>query len=125
MTEEEALDLEPGDEVEVLLRGGPGRGHWAPARVLYTRDFRGLKGLPSARQHVCVRVRAAPGTPTPPGVRITNHRSFESPRVRLPLTRLDPVPANVYADFLEEHGHAEAAALLRKAFPLADGRAPG
>jgi hypothetical protein len=36
----------------------------------------------------------------------------------------EPVAANVYADFLEENGHPEAAALLRKSFPLADGR-PG
>jgi uncharacterized protein (TIGR02996 family) len=34
----------------------------------------------------------------------------------------EPVAANVYADFLEEHGHPEAAALLRKSFPLADGK---
>jgi hypothetical protein len=125
MTDEEAQGLKEGDEVEVLLRGGPRKGRWVRARVLYARDYRGLKDLPSARRHVCVRVKATTGTPTPPGVRIISHRSFESPRVRLPLTRLDPVPANVYSDWLEEHGHAEAAGLLRKAFPLADGRAPG
>lgn len=31
---------------------------------------------------------------------------------------IDPVPANIYADFLEDHGFPEAAAKLREAFPL-------
>lgn len=31
---------------------------------------------------------------------------------------LDPAPANVYADWLEDHGEYKAAAMLRKAFPL-------
>jgi hypothetical protein len=30
----------------------------------------------------------------------------------------NPVPANVYADFLDERGESRAAALLREAFPL-------
>jgi hypothetical protein len=34
------------------------------------------------------------------------------------LEKHDPGTANVFADFLEEHGHFEAAAVLRKAFPL-------
>lgn len=34
---------------------------------------------------------------------------------------LDPLPANVYADWLEEHGEGAAAAKLRAAFPLDDG----
>jgi hypothetical protein len=37
----------------------------------------------------------------------------------------DPVTANVFADFLEENGEARAAALLRSAFPLADGKDGG
>lgn len=33
----------------------------------------------------------------------------------------DPTTANVFADFLEEHGYAEAADLLRKNFPIYTG----
>lgn len=38
------------------------------------------------------------------------------------IPRHQPDAANVYADFLEEAGEPRAAALLRQAFPLADGR---
>lgn len=37
------------------------------------------------------------------------------------ITFRDPVTANVYADFLDEHGEHKAAALLRSAFPIAIG----
>lgn len=37
--------------------------------------------------------------------------------------KLDSLPANVYADWLDEHGESRAAAKLRVAFPLDDGRA--
>lgn len=36
-----------------------------------------------------------------------------------PQTVPDPLSANVYADWLEEHGEEKAAEMLRAAFPLA------
>jgi hypothetical protein len=44
-----------------------------------------------------------------------------SDSLRLPQ-HLDPVPANIYADWLDEHGEYRAATMLREAFPLADGK---
>lgn len=41
--------------------------------------------------------------------------------LRRPDRGYDHVVANVYADFLEEHGHTQAADLLRQYFPLHDG----
>lgn len=35
-----------------------------------------------------------------------------------PVTAVDPLSANVYADWLEENGEASAAMKLRKAFPI-------
>jgi FAD/FMN-containing dehydrogenase len=107
MTDEQAARLREGDTVLALVRG-----EWRPEQVVYIKTW--------GRKRVVTFVRTRQPGLTPSG------------RLRELLRRLPrdlchshdyaPEPANVYADFLEEHGHPEAADLLRKSFPLADGR---
>jgi hypothetical protein len=104
-------DLKEGDEVEVrfgrervrcLVAGGTyvlavRRGRWT---VLLRR-----KGFDGAGKRFPV---------------------FRRPAAEARLVRkYDPVRGNIYADYLEEHGFAEAADALRAAFPLAGGEGPG
>lgn len=51
--------------------------------------------------------------------------SYHTPPCRLRRRPdLPPAPANVYADWLEDHGQHEAARMLREAFPLGDSPTP-
>jgi hypothetical protein len=118
MTEAEALALAPGTLVEVKLRAGPEKGRWVLMRIerVYKIDShrRGRRG---------VRVWVGDGlgtSQTTSGRKRHALPNLPASRVRLPaaLPPLDPLPANVYADWLEEHGEHRAAALLREAFPL-------
>jgi hypothetical protein len=103
MTEGDLLGLREGDPVEVLLRGT-----WHAAKVVEVH----------VRPGGCraVLLRADGGRST--------RRSGKG--LRRPA-RLDPAASNVFADWLEEHGHEAAAAALRQAFPTADryGSTPG
>jgi uncharacterized protein (TIGR02996 family) len=105
VTDEEALALKPGQRVEALV----GRHHhylgrheeWRPAvvRGCWRKRNRG----------VAVAV-------TLEGWHVRHpYRQLGPGKVRDPR---DPLPANVYADFLDERGEYRAAALLRGAFPL-------
>jgi hypothetical protein len=109
MTLEEAFSLRRGDVVETRITGSRG---WLPVEVV------GFGYRSNRVADVLVKVRR-------PG-RMASGRIFPS-FWRAPLSlrrpdRLDPVPANVYADWLEEHGFSAAAAALRKEFPLATGK---
>jgi hypothetical protein len=107
MTEEEALALNPGDRVEVKVDG-----KWATATVLKsgTGDlrFRGQTWVSMRRVGLTHSGR--------PFNRIVRH-GWELKHVRL-VRRLDPLTANVYADWLDDRGQHEAARMLREAFPL-------
>ena len=99
MTRAEAARLREGEVVEV--RGPGGDGAWAKATVLYP----GAGGA-----FVALRRRGL----TPAGNR-RHHIERLARDVRRPP---DPLPANVYADWLEEAGQYQAADMLRAAFPL-------
>src|SRR6516225_1977797 len=103
MTEGDLLRLREGDPVEVLVRGT-----WHGAKVVEVHVR--LGGCRA------VLLRADGGRSV--------RRSGKG--LRRPV-KLDPVACNVFADWLEERGHAAAAAALRAAFPSADryGGAPG
>jgi uncharacterized protein (TIGR02996 family) len=99
MTDEEARKLRPGDEVVVAVSGRP--------RIAEVVDLSLLARDPWVRTRL-------------PGGRVLADRDpFELLLwCRRPTNVLT---ANVYADFLDDHGHHEAAALLRQAFPLETG----
>lgn len=106
MTRDEALKLKDGDAV--LARYGSA---WLPAIV------RGEPWLDtySQRAHGAWTWVARPG-------KSRNGKAY--PEIMRHESGLRPAPpagtANVYADFLDDAGHHEAAALLREAFPLGD-----
>lgn len=107
MTRDEALKLKDGDYVEALISG-----RWRLARVEYGRHDGGLF---IAGMADCLYARRVGKTAA--------GRRF--PRVMVWITDIRateyrPEPANVFADFLDDAGHHEAAALLREAFPLGD-----
>lgn len=99
MTEEEAKKLQMGERVEVRIQNVG----WRQAVVIW----KCYTVLHPQRLKVQVRRKR------------TGERSLwywrECQDVRHPS---DPRPANVYADYLEEHGETRAAAMLREAFPL-------
>jgi uncharacterized protein (TIGR02996 family) len=103
MTAEEALGLGPGDRVRVF------RGQDVfPARVIEA------VGDPARREAWYVHVRREGLTRA--GRR---HGSFYAcARQVEPLQKHDEATANVFADWLDDRGQHEAAAMLRKAFPL-------
>jgi hypothetical protein len=108
MTEREAGGLGEGDVVEVPL--GAGRTKWRPARVLSVQRVSYAVGLEDVVVNVR-RLKPAGSKHQPP------RQSYTCRLVRRPA-RLDGVTANVFADWLESRGHADAAAALREAFPL-------
>jgi hypothetical protein len=95
VTADEAAKLQPGDRV--MTPGG--------VRVV---------AFVLARQVVRVAARRDGVTRAGKRYPIQVYRPQELSRAG----HLDPEPANVYADFLEECGEPRAAALLRAAFPL-------
>lgn len=113
MTDEEALKLKPGDRVEAITMTRPRLcefvREWVPCLVA------------SVTRRGPVRVVVCPVGRPWNRVRYTN-RAVVPRNVRWPC---DPLTANVFADHLEEHGFEEAAAFLRRAFPLCDGTPPG
>src|SRR5262245_27877619 len=102
MTEPEALTLKPGDRVCTWVGGKP--------IIALIGEI-----LPPLRpgQVVAVSLRRpsmnARGRPYPFFKRLAHEIEIEP--------RPDDGTANVYADWLEEHGEARAAALLREVFP--------
>ena len=106
MTHEEARKLKPGDRVEILYKG-----EWLRATVLKVDRSWAIFGARPA-------VSCQPSGLTPKG------------RGRRPVARWpeevrpprDPVSANVFSDWLDDHGFVEAADALRKAFPIGDGK---
>jgi hypothetical protein len=86
---------------------------------------------PGSAERVRVRVEDTTGYPYPGGrvrlcVRRVGHtergdrypRKWVDPLFLSPARDLDPAPANVFADWLDDHGEHSAARLLRAAFPL-------
>lgn len=100
MTNEEALSLAKDQRVEVKLKD-----RWVAARVIK------LKLVTQAPAVVVLTLRRE--EPSESGYR-PHYRKYPGD-VRFPP---DHAAANVYAGFLEEHGEARAAALLRREFPL-------
>jgi uncharacterized protein (TIGR02996 family) len=103
VTAEEAAALKPGDVVECRRDGG-----WARVRV----EEGWGPAYPEYRGAVCVRRvgRTARGDRYP--------RAWVNPALLSRARDLDPAPANVFADWLDDHGEHSAARLLRAAFPL-------
>jgi hypothetical protein len=95
--------MKPGTVVECRRKG-----HWIRVRV----EEGWGRAFPEYRGAVCVRRvgHTARGERYP--------RKWVDPLFLSPARDLDPAPANVYADWLEDHGEHRAARLLRAAFPL-------
>jgi hypothetical protein len=111
MTEEEARALKPGDRVEIGDRRLFCPGLPRAARVTgFAANERG---------ELCVRIRrdGPSGDGLTPSGKVRQPEVFHHSYLRR-LPALPPIPANVYADWLDEQGEHRAAALLREAFPL-------
>jgi len=108
VTRGEALKLKNGDHVEALI----GR-HRRLARVDMALAGREAGRPAELMDYIYVRQpgRTAAGRRYPWTARRLND-------VR--ATGYRPEPANIYADWLDDNGHPEAAAALREAFPLGD-----
>ncbi len=110
MTHEEAAQLVKGQIVEIRERQD---GHyvWVKARVIHATLWQGRYGsiLSSIRMS---RVENNGKTPV-----VTRYADS----VRHPF-ELDPVTANAFSDWLEEHDEHRAADLLRQAFPFVDAK---
>jgi hypothetical protein len=108
MTNAEVRALKPGQQVEARYESG-----WRSVVIVEVREqpwdgYRPLvvlarRGGLTSKGHLYPTWYFGPDSVRPP-------------------QHLDPVPANIYADFLDEHGEHRAAAMLREAFPLADGK---
>jgi uncharacterized protein (TIGR02996 family) len=107
MTDDEARDLVPGQLVEARVGGV-----WREVKVL------ALLGEEPARPRLLVRRTGY----TRGGTRFPPLRRYPVEVRPHPADLYDHLPANVFADWLEERGQAEAARMLRAAFPLADGK---
>ena len=111
LTDDEVAGLKRGDKVLALYMRGS-CVEWAEVEVVAAR----LDGVRSYnRGHALVRRVGLSKT----GGRFPCVVRFGDELRDLPPD-LPPAPANVYADWLEDHGHPEAAAALRAAFPLGD-----
>lgn len=109
MTADEAAKLKPGDRVEARVPDPDGGWRWHPAVVL-DKDLRGWSWDTGVRvKYFAPGCRAVTVWRKPAGIRPSADRPA----------------ANVFADYLEERGYSEAAAELRRAFPVASwGGAP-
>lgn len=107
MTREEAMALKIGDVVEAKLSG-----KWVKARVSGDAWIDPNERLEFLATKLKVR---RPGVDA--GGRPHGSWTKTANEVRL-LAYLEPAAANVYADWLEEHGELRAAQKLREAFPL-------
>ena len=104
LSEDELCGLRRGDVVEVWVGGA-----WATATVT-VEAWR-----PDGRDVYVLRARRV-------GLTKAGRRYGEMVIVRHEVRRqpnLEPGAGNVYADWLEDHGEARAAAKLREAFPIA------
>ncbi len=104
LTRDETQALEAGDHVMAEYARG-----WEPAVVRHPAV---LAGGVCPTVWVCPVARGVNGRARPLARRW--------PHQLCALSDLPPATANVYADWLEDHGHPEAAAALRAAFPLGD-----
>ncbi len=106
MTHEEALTLKEGNWLSIKQGAS-----WTRAIFLGYRP-----SLRSAKK-VCVR---KPGFDTLGRKKCGLWRRLKDVQK---TDSLDPVSANVFADWLEEQGESKAARMLREAFPFCDGKA--
>lgn len=130
LTHEDALTLKEGQIIEALISGV-----WAKAIVcpLY-RAYRwhrwpgGVYGTFTRDSVVGGRVTIRRQGHI---IRETNsgRKPFRFPKTTKRLTQLrfceeslDPIPANVFADWLMDNGFPEAGIALAKAFPFEDGK---
>jgi hypothetical protein len=107
MTEEEAAKLKEGDIVEIRIGGKIVRAKVEAEVSWWCNAYRG-------RKPIHIRVSRC-GKTTVGGKYPSLLRDIKE------ITRFVSRPsetANVFADFLEENGHVEAADLLRREFPL-------
>jgi len=115
MTDEQAHNLRRGDTVEIRMRGAGGglpAVLWLAGLVTSLEVHMGGDDDP-----VIVLVNVRTPVQTQPGERYRYHQR-NAEEVRYP--RLDPTAANVFADWLEDHGEYKAAIMLRKEFPAVD-----
>lgn len=109
MTAEEAMRLREGQPVQARYSDG-----WKAA-VVVGEPW----GIFSPHGKI-VRCRVRREGTTVNGQRLP---ARARPQEHIRLVPPPPAPANIYADWLEDHGHPAAAQALREAFPLGD-RAP-
>lgn len=117
MTEQECRRLRPGDLVEVRESG---RAITRLARVVSLRTQSVVVGLarrPKLGAVVALHERKANGRAFPHLFVPASRVSFVEQVAASPDARLLATAAGIHADWLEEHGHGEAAAALRRAFP--------
>lgn len=110
MTKKEALKLQVGERLEAFLGN-----EWVPVyTVPYDDSYQPQEGYAVGTVFVAFRRagRTRSGSLYP-------WRQAPADCLRRPA---NPIPANVYADWLEENGYDEAGQELRKAFPLEDGK---
>ncbi len=111
MTDEEALALKEGDRVRFELdpRRNP---HWEDGEVIRVHAYDN-----GTRCRIVVRRLKLNSKNRP------FQHYWRKPGSVMILAKVDCVTANVFADFLEEHGEHRAAQMLRQAFPFCDGKA--
>jgi hypothetical protein len=109
MTDDEALGLVPGDRVVTKVGTTAGLA----ATVVGVCDGRGVKWLG------CVRVTVRRDGVDKNGRRLP--AMDRRPAAIELLSRIDPLAANIFADWLEENGELRAAMKLRAAFPVWEG----
>ena len=109
MTEHKARRLKLGDRIEVFHRGSRRPAQPGCVTGFGTND--------EGEFNIRVRLDGLHGNGLTRSGRVRQADWYHYVHLRLP-TVLDPLPANVYADFLEEHGFPDAAVALREAFPL-------
>ena len=107
MTNEEALMLKEGDRVATKV--GSSMCNCRVTGIFPSQDKSYVILVYVRREGKSAQGRLYPILGRPPVLirQLPNH---------------DPLEGNIYADVLEEHGHLEAANLLRRMFPLADGK---
>lgn len=110
VTEEEMKQLKEGDVVSFIpQKGSVERRTGTIACIGYTNRW---------PTRLACRMRCV----TPTG-RSKLTTFFTGERIYSVERQLDPITANVFADWLEENGENRAAAKLRSAFPIHDGNA--
>lgn len=109
MTEEECVELRYGDIVWTIVSRSK-----VQAMVVKVCDSQLFPYAPHTYRRIVVGLRRMGRNSTGRGYPII----FREAREMTLVSRRDPTTANVFADFLDERGYNDAAAELRKEFPI-------